>query len=50
MSKPQKFRKKPVEIEAMRFEGNNARSHDVYLWIEENTGGSYDYRDTDEFG
>lgn len=37
-----KFRKKPVEIEAMHFDGSNAEMHEVYQWIESNTQGSFD--------
>lgn len=31
MSKPQKYRKKPVEIEAMRWDGDNAE--DIQVWM-----------------
>ena len=37
-----KFRKKPVVIEAMHFEGTEAEMHAVYSWIESNTQGSFD--------
>lgn len=37
-----KFRKKPVEIEAMQLVGSNADLRAVYLWVEENTQGSFD--------
>ena len=37
-----KFRKKPVIIEARRLSGNTAQVHDVYLWIEQNTLGSFE--------
>ena len=39
------YRKKPVVIEAMHFEGDNAHLHSVYQWIEENTQGSFDVND-----
>ena len=35
--------KKPVTIQAMLFDGDNAATHAVYRWVEENTQGSYDY-------
>lgn len=37
-----KFRKKPVEIEAMQLVGDSGDLHAVYLWIEENTAGSFE--------
>jgi len=37
-----KFRKKPVIIEARRLSGSTAQVHDVYLWIEQNTLGSFE--------
>lgn len=40
-----KYRKKPVVIEAMHFEGGNAQLHAVYQWIEKNTQGSFDVND-----
>lgn len=36
-----RFRKKPVEIEARQLVGGDAW-HDVYLWVEENTLGSFE--------
>ena len=42
------FRKKPVEIQAMHFAGSSAEAHDVYLWVEKNTQGSFDPLDEDE--
>lgn len=45
MDAVKKYRKKPVEIEAMLFDGAPAEMHDVYLWIERNTRGSYDTND-----
>lgn len=42
MSKPLKYRKKPVVIEAMRFAGTNAETHAVYQWVEKNTLGTFD--------
>lgn len=41
MITPTRYRKRPVEIEAMLFDGSNADCHAVYLWIEENTLGSF---------
>lgn len=35
--------KKPVTIQAMLFDGDNAATHAVYRWVEENTQVSYDY-------
>jgi len=45
MSEPKQFQKKPVKIWAMQFpaSGSPAAAHEVYLWVEENTQGSYDY-------
>lgn len=37
-----KFRKKPVEVEAMQLVGDNADIHAVYLWVESNSQGSFD--------
>lgn len=39
---PSRFRKKPVEIEAMQLVGDNAQMHAVYQWIEQNTQGSFE--------
>jgi hypothetical protein len=39
---PARFRKKPVEIEAMRLVGDSSDTMAVYRWIEENTQGSFD--------
>ena len=38
-----KYRKKPVEIEAMQmpYESSNG-AYEVYRWVEENTAGSFD--------
>lgn len=36
MNKPQKFRKKPVVIEAMQFDGHN--SYEICSWVRENGG------------
>lgn len=38
----QRFRKKPVEIEAMRFDGQIIRNHPIAAWIRGN-GGRYTY-------
>ena len=37
-----KFRKKPVEIEAMRMDGLTEDMIAVYRWVERNTQGSFD--------
>lgn len=42
MNTPKTYRKKPVEIQAMLFDGTTADTHAVYLWIEENTQGSFE--------
>ena len=36
------FRKRPVTIEARQLGGDMANDHDIYLWIEANTQGSFD--------
>jgi hypothetical protein len=36
-----KFRKKPVEIEAMQLVGDNTDMFAVYQWVEEHTQGSF---------
>lgn len=40
---PDLFTKRPVTIEAMKFEGSAGEMHAVYLWVQENTEGSYEY-------
>lgn len=42
MNKPQRFRKRPVTIEAMQLLGVAPHWHAVYTWIEENTKGSFE--------
>ena len=37
-----KYRKKPVVIEAMLFDGNSSDAMSVYHWIEDNTDGSFE--------
>ena len=37
-----KYRKKPVVIDAMQLDGTPDDIHAVYLWIEENTDGSFE--------
>lgn len=37
-----RYRKKPVEVEAMLFDGANAQTHTVYQWVEANTLGSFE--------
>ncbi len=39
------FRKKPVIIEARQLVGSTAEWHDVYLWVEGNTLGSFEPMD-----
>lgn len=36
------YRKRPVVVEARQFTGAAAECHAVYLWIEENTLGSFE--------
>ncbi|OMI34387.1 hypothetical protein [Streptomyces sparsogenes] len=43
-----RYRKKPVEIEAMLFDGSTAETHAVYQWIELNTLGSFEPLDVIE--
>ncbi|MFD8088628.1 hypothetical protein [Streptomyces malaysiensis] len=43
-----RYRKKPVEIDAMHFAGSTAETHAVYLWIESNTLGSFEPMDVIE--
>ena len=40
------YRKKPVVVEARQLKGT-ANDHDVYLWVESNTQGSFDPLDDD---
>lgn len=42
-----RYRKKPVEIEAMQFAGTTAERHAVYQWVEEYVG-SYDFTAEDK--
>ena len=42
MSTPRKYRKKPVVIEAMQFNGTTAETHAVYQWVEQHTRGSFE--------
>jgi hypothetical protein len=37
-----KYRKKPVVVEAMQLIGSTSDWHDVYLWVERSTQGSFD--------
>lgn len=41
---PQRYRKKPVEIDAVQFRGDlsSPEAHAIYRWIEDNTLGSFD--------
>ncbi|MEU7240344.1 hypothetical protein [Streptomyces sparsogenes] len=43
-----RYRKKPVEIEAMLFDGTTAETHSVYQWVERNTLGSFEPLDVIE--
>lgn len=43
-----RYRKKPVEVEAMRFIGTNAETHAVYQWVETNTLRSFEPLDVIE--
>ena len=36
------YRKNPVEIEARQLTGSASETHSVYLWVEENTLGSFE--------
>ena len=40
--KPQRYREKPVVIEAMQLAGTTAEIHAVYQWVEANTLGSFE--------
>lgn len=42
MVTPERFRKKPVEIDAMQFGGTTEEAHALYQWVEANTQGSFD--------
>lgn len=42
MSAPKTFRKKPVEIQAFKWDGNVSIGHPVPAWIRDN-GGDYTY-------
>ena len=44
MTTAQRYRKKPVEIEAVQFREDlsPAEAHEIYRWIEANTLGSFD--------
>ena len=42
MNQPQRFRKRPVVIEAMHAAGSTADVHAVYLWVESQTLGSFE--------
>ena len=45
---PNRYRKKPVVIEAMRLIGSTADVHAVYQWVESNTLGSFEPMDVIE--
>lgn len=45
MSELQKYRKKPVEIEAAQWDGNVRVDHPVTVWIRDH-GGTYGYTST----
>lgn len=42
---PTRWRKRPVEIEAMQLAGATSEVHAVYIWIESNTLGSFNVND-----
>jgi hypothetical protein len=42
-----RVRKKPIEVEAMLFDGSTADTMAVYQWIERNTQGSFDVNSDD---
>lgn len=42
MNEPQRYRKKPVVIEAMLLDGTTSQLHNVYKWVERNTLGSFE--------
>lgn len=48
MSEPRKYRKRPVEIEAMQFAGSASDAHAVYSWVERNTAGIFEPLDVIE--
>lgn len=41
MSDLDRYRKKPIEIEAAKFEGTTGEIHGIYTWIEKNTLGPF---------
>lgn len=41
MNDPERYRKRPVVIEAMQLAGTTGECHAVYQWIEANTLGSF---------
>lgn len=45
---PRKYRKRPVEIEAMRLQGDASNAMSVYWWVENNTLGSFEPLDVIE--
>ena len=46
-TEPTRWRKKPVEIEAMQLAGTTSELHAVYLWVEDHVGG-YDFTAKDK--
>ena len=45
---PQKFRKRPVTVEAMLFDGSPAEAIEVFYWVERHTLGSFEPLDVIE--
>ena len=45
---PQRFTKRPVTIEAAQLTSDTAQWHDIYLWVEANTLGSFEPLDVIE--
>lgn len=43
MAEPLTYRKKPVEVQAMLFDGDTADLHNVYLWVERHIGSIESY-------
>jgi len=39
------YKKLPVTIEARHYVGSISELHDIYLWVEKNTQGSFDWYD-----
>jgi hypothetical protein len=50
MTVPQRYRKKPIEIDAMRFRSDmtGPEAMEIYWWVEKNTLGSFEPMDVIE--